>query len=361
MPNPRPLVVRFGALGDMVILTVLIRHLHARFGQPVDVITSGAWAHPLLAHQPGVGNVFTIRSRNTPFLLSTSQWQLMRALRARGPSATWLADIRNDKAQWLLQQAGWNAEHWCHYDNLPDVPGPHLCDLFLRFAYRDPRVLGGRDLPLLATDAHGQLVVSESQRQDAAQWLTTMGLAERPLILVQAGNKRTMRSGFRQRSSNTKYWPETNWAKVLRGLRDLFADHAIVLLGAPQEAELNEEILMLANIEQTFNAARALPLPRLMALCERATAMVSVDTGPAHLAAAVGCPIVTLFGLASPHTYAPRGPLHHDPEQTLRRCLTGSLDGKPSMLGITPDAVLAAVQEHLVCQPRGLTARYPAP
>jgi hypothetical protein len=39
----RPLVVRFGALGDMVILTVLIRHLYARFGQPVDILASGAW------------------------------------------------------------------------------------------------------------------------------------------------------------------------------------------------------------------------------------------------------------------------------------------------------------------------------
>ena len=35
--NSRPLIVRFGALGDMVILTVMIRHLHERFGAPVDV------------------------------------------------------------------------------------------------------------------------------------------------------------------------------------------------------------------------------------------------------------------------------------------------------------------------------------
>jgi hypothetical protein len=33
-----PLVMRFGAFGDMVLLTVLLRHLYERFGKPVDVI-----------------------------------------------------------------------------------------------------------------------------------------------------------------------------------------------------------------------------------------------------------------------------------------------------------------------------------
>src|SRR4029077_19703500 len=43
-----PLVMRCGAFGDMVLLTVLLEQLHARFGRRVDVIASGPWSEPLL-------------------------------------------------------------------------------------------------------------------------------------------------------------------------------------------------------------------------------------------------------------------------------------------------------------------------
>jgi len=50
-------------------------------------------------------------------------------------------------------------------------------------------------------------------------------------------------------------------------------------------------------------AASDLPLRRLLALAEIAHSMVTVDTGPAHLAAAVGCPLVVLYGDESPERW----------------------------------------------------------
>jgi ADP-heptose:LPS heptosyltransferase len=332
--DQRPLVVRFGALGDMVILTVLIRHLHARFRQPVDILASGGWARPLLQDQPGVGNIYVIRSRNTPYWLNREQREMVKVLRERGTGPTWLADHDNRKTTWLLQRAGWTPEHWCHYEGLKDEPGPHFCDLFLRFAYRNPPVLGGNDLPLTASDAYGQLLVSDKQRSELHTWLTSRSLAGQPLILIQVGNKRTMRRGLRKRASNSKYWPEENWAAVLRDLRELHPDHAIVLLGVPQEAALNDEIMLLAGISNVHNVAHELPIPRLIALCETAAGMISVDTGPAHVAAAVGCPVVTLFGKAEPLMYAPRG------EKATVRCVTGVKDGETDLAYIRSVDVL---------------------
>jgi hypothetical protein len=77
------------------------------------------------------------------------------------------------------KRAGWTPKHWCHYEGLKDVPGPHFCHLFLRFVYRNPPVLGGNDLPLTATDAYGQLLVSDKQREALNVWLTSRGLADR--------------------------------------------------------------------------------------------------------------------------------------------------------------------------------------
>ena len=130
MPSPEtappPLVVRFGALGDMVILTVLIRHLYARFGQSVDIVSSGSWARPLLEGQPGVGEIFIVGSRKRPYLLSWQQQRLVARLRERGPSATWLCDYEHEKPRWLLERAGWQPQHWCVVHGLTGVPGPVL-------------------------------------------------------------------------------------------------------------------------------------------------------------------------------------------------------------------------------------------
>src|SRR5438105_2203269 len=89
-----PLVMRFGAFGDMVLLTILLRHLHARFGKPVDVISSGPWTKELLEGQPSVGRLIVIRSRRMPYWMSFDQRRLVTWLRKRGPGPTWFCDLQ---------------------------------------------------------------------------------------------------------------------------------------------------------------------------------------------------------------------------------------------------------------------------
>jgi heptosyltransferase-2/heptosyltransferase-3 len=166
------------------------------------------------------------------------------------------------------------------------------------------------------------------------------------LILIQAGNKRTMRRGLRRRRSNSKYWPEENWAQVLRGLRALHAGHAILLLGVPQESSLNQQILRLAAITNAYDVVHELSISRLLGLAGRATGMVSVDTGPAHLAAAAGCTVVAMFGTSEPFMYAPRG------RDAVVECVAGEYEGHRSMLYITPQQVLAAWQRAVRTGPQ---------
>jgi ADP-heptose:LPS heptosyltransferase len=339
--NPRPLLVRFGALGDMVMLTAAVRHLHARFAQPVDILAAASWTRQLLGGQPGVGDIFLLASRTPPYCLSPDQHRLVRELRLRGAGATWLFDHDNRKACQLLLRAGWRPEFWCHHEDLPGLSGSHFCDRWLRFAYRNPAMLGGADLPSPAAEAFAELIVSREQRAEVDAWSQQRPWAGRPLILIQAGNKRTMRRGLRRRRSNSKYWPEQNWAAVLRGLRSQHPEHAILLLGVPPESQLNQDILRLAGIAGAYDVVHELSVPRLLGLAARATGMVSVDTGPAHLAAAVGCTVVTIFGKTEPFMYAPRG------RTAVVECVLGEHEGERSMLYITPELVLAAWQRAL--------------
>ena len=334
--------MRCGAFGDMVLLTALIRVLHARFHAPVDIVTSGPWSEPLLRGQPGVGEIWSVRSRKTPYWLSIDQRRVVRHLRARGAGPTWYCD-GSDAARPLLARAGIPEEFIVDVKNHPLLPGEHATEQWRRLAQIMPAALAAPapaewgDVELAAVTPGCYLQVGEAQRIDLEAWLRLRGLSGAPLILIQIGNKRTMRRGLRRLAVNHKYWPNERWAEVLRQVRLQCPDHTIVLLGTGPEYALNQEVAALANIARLYNAADDLPIPRLVALLARAAGLITVDSGPAHAAAAVGCPLVVLFGKALPSLYRPRGTAGADV-----KVLCGEVAGQPDMLGIEARSVIEA-------------------
>jgi heptosyltransferase-2/heptosyltransferase-3 len=323
----------------MVLLTALIRQLHLRFGRPVDLISSGSWTVPLLAGQPGVGEIFVIRSRKSPFWFSPLQQALVKWLRARGPGPTWFCDPgavgRN-----LLRRGDIPDSYVLEDSALAPAPGEHFVDRWIRFAQLTPPAFEGQLAPAPTRVASAAVLeISPASRTALDPWLARRRLTGQALVLIQAGNKRTMRRGARRRVTNTKYWPEERWAAVVRAVRAERPDDAILLLGVPAEHALNTEIARLANVGNVHNVADDLPIQVLLPLLERATSLISVDTGPAHAAAALGCPTVALFGTSNPRLYRPGG------VTTPARVLTGAVDGQPSMLGIDTESVISAWRE----------------
>jgi hypothetical protein len=335
----------------MVLVTSLIGDLSARFGCKVDILTSGPWSEPLLTGQSGVGDILCVRSRKTPYWLSLDQQRAVHRLRSRGVGPTWFCD-GNDAARPMLVRAGFRDEFIVDAKDHPLLPGEHATQQWRRLARILPaagwpapgspaaaRPSGGRaeDEDLREGPGGCHLDVSDAQRADLEGWLRARGLSSRPLIAVQAGNKRTMRRGLRRLAVNSKYWPNEQWAVVLRHLRARHQSHAIVLLGTGPEFVLNQEIMACAGVDDLHNAADDLPIPRLVALLAHTQGLVTVDSGPAHAGAAVGCPQVVLFGKASTSLYRPWGSAGADV-----KVLTGQVDGEPNMLGIDARDVMAA-------------------
>ena len=345
-------------MGDMVIALALMHALHKRFGSPVDVVSSGAWTGALLGSHPDVGNLYLIRSRKMPYASSPQQWQLVRTLRARGTSPTWICDS-DEKCRWLIARAGIPSAHIADVRSFPRLPREHSMDWWLRFAHASPPALCDVDSKAIDTSAikAPPLCVQEDWRNDLEVWLGRQGLAERPLVLVQAGNRRITKWGRpRKRPSNTKYWPEERWAWVVEALAHAEPRAEILLTGVPREYRLNEAILNLTTTDRARNVAHDLPLRRLLALQGRAIGMISVDTGPAHSAAALGCPIVVLFGTADPDMYAPRSP------NDAVICLRGNDRGRASMLGIAAHEVVdawTALRSGCLSKPASLNAGGP--
>ncbi len=328
--------MRFGALGDMVLLTVLLRHLHARFGQRVDVISSGPWTHPLLEGQSAVGRLMLIGSRRTPYWLSVPKGRLVKWLRERGPGPTWFCDL-SSRGKELLHRGGICDEQICDSREFPWVRGESFADRYIRLGNVVPPGLEGRiPGPITGTERAARIEVSEAARESARAWLGRHGLAGRRFIAVHAGSRHVARRWLRSRAGASKYWPEARWGAVVRALRDFQPDHAVLLSGTPAEYGFNADIAREAGVSDLHNVANDLPIPMMLPVLEQAASMVSVDTGPAHAAAALGCPTVSLFGTANADLFRPGG------ATTRAIALTGTVDGRQNILGITPDAVISA-------------------
>lgn len=336
----RPLLVRFGAMGDLVLIQPMIRLLAARYGAPVDLLAAGGWVRPLYQGQPDVGEIHLLAKRKLPLWLSAEKRQLLQWLRQTGPRPVWYCDF-DEKLVPLLAQAGMGERWVVRAKAVGTQDGEHLVDFSQRLARTVPpalqQVMANSRTAL--DDRDPNLRISAAMQADVQDWLQARAWLGKPLLLVQAGNRRTMRTGLRRRmSTNTKWWPEDNWAAIIRMLAERHPDAVILLVGAPPEADLNDELLQRAGVAQAFNVARELPIPRLLALQSRAAGMVTVDTGPAHTAAAVGCPLVVLFGVADPVRIRPRG------GNTPVEVLQAMHDGKPDMTAISVEAVVQAWQ-----------------
>jgi heptosyltransferase-2/heptosyltransferase-3 len=301
-----PVVVRFPALGDTVLLTALLEALHERYQRRVHVLASGAWVKPLLGAHPAVGQLRTVRSRRMPYWSMPSQWQAVHWLRRqRGP--VYLCDP-DEHALRLVQRAvpadrllkAW--DHW---------PGNevHWVDWWLQVAQLDPPGLRGPVRDLSSVPARPSLHLDPASAQESAQWLAARGLVPGRFVLVQPGHKKTHKRGRIGTGGHNKHWPAERWAAVISGI--LASDSALKVLvcGSDREHGLVQEIVEQAGAgERAVNGARELPLQRLMGVASSAHSMVSVDTGPAHIAAAMDCPLVVLFGLFGWARWVPRAP-----------------------------------------------------
>ena len=91
----------------------------------------------------------------------------------------------------------------------------------------------------------------------------------------------------------TKRWPIEHFAALVRPLRERFGLRTVVA-GGPGDAELARQL------PDSLNLAGATTLRQLVALLERAAVVVANDSGPMHIAAALGRPLVTPYGPTSP-------------------------------------------------------------
>jgi ADP-heptose:LPS heptosyltransferase len=296
---PTPVIIRFGALGDMVLTTPLLRALASRHGQPCAVACCGGFVRPLYQGLPWVGEVVSIASRGAPYLLSPDQWRLVRFLAGQRDAVVYLLEGDGRSASFATRAritlAG-SMRTTVQTVNHHQIEGQARVAGFIAAdgAYLPPFV----PVP--------ELAVSAQEQADCRAWITTRlgaGDAGAPVVLLHPGNKKTM--SWRARSGNLKDWPAERWVAVARGVLSALPAARVLVTGTAAESRIAEPIVAACADRRVVSVAGATPLRRLLALLTLAHSLVSVDTGPAHAAAALACPLVVLFGKTDPRANRP--------------------------------------------------------
>jgi lipopolysaccharide heptosyltransferase I len=146
----------------------------------------------------------------------------------------------------------------------------------------------------------------------------------------------------------TKEWGAASFASLADRLFDEFGLQSAIT-GVHEDAPTVEEIMKRMR-RQAVNLAGKTDLHTLMALMEGARVVISTDSGPMHLAAAIGTPVVGVFGPTAPWRTGPYGKGHRAIRSsiTCSPCFQRQCSHKTCMARVRHQEVLAAVHEVLV-------------
>ncbi|HEX7177745.1 MAG TPA: lipopolysaccharide heptosyltransferase II, partial [Pyrinomonadaceae bacterium] len=175
----------------------------------------------------------------------------------------------------------------------------HEVYYYLNLVAELERLLHGRKTAVVSEprgepQPRGELAVSDERRRAARALLRETGAREElPLVAICPGST----------NSRAKRWPAERFAAVADML--CVRDGAqVVLIGAAEERDVSEEVARHMTQRPLILTGRT-SLAETAALLAVADLLVTNDTGPAHLAAAVGCPVVVIFGPTNPLTTRP--------------------------------------------------------
>ena len=373
-PNSEPvhLLVRgVNWLGDSVMTTPALQRLRERFPRArVTLLTQEKLADLWRGH-PSLDGIETIKPQEGP-------WSIGRRLRSAGcdlalvlPNSprsaleVWTAGIPSrigyagSWRQWLLtrsvprlpEQQGLRRKGTREIKqridprrtrNLPNTVGPYLHQMhdYLRLA----GALGANPLPLPP-----KLEIPSREQETAVHWV-------RELLGSEATNSRGERPWLGVNPSAAygpaKCWPRERFAAVIRIVGERFPDTVWLVFGSSADREVGEQLAG-AGAKAVLNLAGRTSLRQLMALLRACRVLLTNDSGPMHVAAALGTPVVAPFGSTSIELTGPGvpGDARHHLFQARVACApcfrrTCPIDFR-CMTAITVEDVAGAIMQRL--------------
>jgi len=349
----RVLVYRLGSLGDTVValpafhlIAEVFPNAERRLLTNIPVATKAAPAQAILENSGLIDSYsyYAVGERNFSNLL-----QLRNEIRKWQPEVlVYLAGYRGMKA--TLRD--WLFFHTCGVHKFYGFP-------FQR-NQQHPRWLAGEN----AYEHISSLILrvlaesfGESYLEKAANWSLNLTAIEESTASKQLEpiEKKSIIAICIGTKIQAKDWGARNWHDLLERISELYSNHAMVMIGAKEEYFASERVAEGWN--RNTNSA-ALNLCGLLspresaAVLARADLYLGHDSGPMHLAAAVGTRCVAVFAARNlPEVWYPDGELHHVLYHHVD-CAGCGLDEcivqeKKCILSISVDEVLCEVRKAI--------------
>jgi lipopolysaccharide heptosyltransferase II len=352
----RILVIRPDLIGDLVMSLTVVRALKRTYPDAeIDLLATPGSAY-IIVDDPDIAEVIAYNPniwRRPKALLQPENWRKVRrllkqlhkrrydlAVSVHGAWSGVLAALSG-----ASRRVGFGEESYpgLMTDNVAGQhwqPGDHLheVDYCLQLAQAAGASTGPADRePRLYVDPEVSKTVEELLLKEGMQ-------PKKSLIACHISSN----------NGQSKRWPLPYWATLIdRLIREDRAN--VVLTGAPDDLPWIEDVLRRTH-ETPINLAGKTSLPQLAALLQRADLLITGDSGPMHIAAAVGTPLIAIHGATDP---AMSGPI--SPKATILRsdiwcspCYTAK--GPPAdcrffttqcMKDITPDQVFKVIHTKL--------------
>jgi heptosyltransferase-2 len=278
---PRYLLIRFSSLGDVALATAAARHIKQRQPQALVAFATKAAYAPLLQGQPDLDEVWPLGPQGLGALVKRAWSQgVDRVVDLHGSQrARLLAALAPAKAvHWQARTLARRRLVW----KLGPPPAPDA-GVAWRYVAAAAAALG-EDPPRVAPAP--RLVPHPEADAWARGWLAAQGVAEgAPLLAVSPGA-----------AWATKRWPVERLAACLAQVA-AGGQARVLLLGSSAEAPLLDALAAACPSLPLLRAdAETADLRRLLALIGRSTHFLGHDSGPMHLAEALGVPLTALFG-----------------------------------------------------------------
>lgn len=341
--NARTLVISPNWIGDAVMAQPLLRRLKELHpNRPIDVLAP-KWVAPAWEAMREVDTVMETPFRHGALQLGERR-KFARELAKKGYADSYVLPntLKYALIPWLAgipRRVGYKGEmryglvNVMHHDER-DAPRPMA--LFYQ-ALADAPVRG---LARPAKLPYPQMHVSQEESQAA---MRKLGIADGTRYITFAPGAEF---------GPAKRWPVEQFAELARMVRQEQPGTEVLLLGSPKDREVCDEIVALAP--HARNIAGATSLKEAIALIAHSSAMVTNDSGLMHIAAALGRPIVAIYG--------PTDPRHTPPHSDLAKVLWLHIECAPCqqrecplghhncMRGITPQMAWEPLRQMLPAQ-----------
>jgi lipopolysaccharide heptosyltransferase II len=297
-PLRRILFVKFWGLGSIVLAAPAVRAARAAFPEAtVDILTLAENA-PVCAHLALFDRIHTVRIDRAPRFARDAALALAALRRARYDA---VVDLELFAYVSALAAAASGAPRRIGFakgasalfsDVVPFDPACHVVESFRRLA---EALVGGPPSGFTLSIPESPVAAESVERLLAAE-----GIGPGDRVIAMNVNASPL--------ALERRWGRANFAAVAARLSARFGAH-VALTGSAGEREyaggLVEELPGPAAV---VNLAGRLSFPELVALLRRSELLVTNDSGPLHVASALGTPTAALFGPETPARYGPLAP-----------------------------------------------------